>query len=77
MLPGTPVSATGEALLAPLRNGSRLRYNATVKVNLPLVGGAGGARTRDQRITKSYDLTTPIAAYSHCATSGLAISKLR
>jgi hypothetical protein len=38
-LPGTPVSATGEALLAPLRNGSRLRYNATVKVKLPLVGG--------------------------------------
>ena len=37
-LPGTPVSATGEALLAPLRNGSRLRYNATVKVKLPLVG---------------------------------------
>jgi hypothetical protein len=35
----TPVSATGEALLAPLRNGSRLRYNATVKLNLPLVGG--------------------------------------
>jgi len=26
-------------LLAPLRNGSQLRYNATVKVKLPLVGG--------------------------------------
>jgi len=28
-------------------------------------------------ITKLDDLTTPIAAYSHCATSRLAISKLR
>jgi hypothetical protein len=38
-LRGTPVSAAGEALLAPTRNGSRLKYSATVKVKLPLVGG--------------------------------------
>jgi Protein of unknown function (DUF2505) len=38
-LPGTPVSAAGEALLASTRNGSRLKYSATVKVKLPLVGG--------------------------------------
>ena len=38
-LPGTPVSAACEALLAPTRNGSRLKYSATVKVKLPLVGG--------------------------------------
>jgi hypothetical protein len=38
-VPGTPLSATGGALLAPLDNGSRLHYSATVKVNVPLVGG--------------------------------------
>jgi uncharacterized protein DUF2505 len=38
-VPGTPLSATGGALLAPLDNGSRLQYSATVKVNVPLVGG--------------------------------------
>jgi hypothetical protein len=36
---GTPVSAAGAALVAPLDDGSRLQYSATVKVNLPLVGG--------------------------------------
>jgi hypothetical protein len=38
-VPGAPVSATGAALLAPLDNGSRLQYSATVKVKVPLVGG--------------------------------------
>jgi hypothetical protein len=38
-VPGTPLSATGGALLAPLANGSRLQYSATVKVKVPLVGG--------------------------------------
>ncbi len=36
---GTPVSATGAALVAPLDNGSRLQYSATVEVKVPLVGG--------------------------------------
>jgi hypothetical protein len=37
--PGTPLSGFGEGLVAPVRNGSRLNYTATVKVNVPLVGG--------------------------------------
>jgi uncharacterized protein DUF2505 len=36
---GTPVSATGAALLAPLDDGSRLQYSATVEVKVPLIGG--------------------------------------
>ena len=36
---GSPVSALGVALLAPLGSGSRLKYSATVKVKVPLVGG--------------------------------------
>lgn len=39
VIPGTPVSAAGAALVAPLDDGSRLQYSATVKVNLRLVGG--------------------------------------
>lgn len=35
----TPVSAAGAALVAPQDDGPRLQYSATVKVNLPLVGG--------------------------------------
>jgi Protein of unknown function (DUF2505) len=38
-VPGTPVSAAAAALLAPLGKGSRLKYRATVKVKVPLVGG--------------------------------------
>jgi len=37
--PGAPLSALGAALLAPVRNGSRLKYTATVQVKVPLVGG--------------------------------------
>ena len=37
--PGTPLSGFWEVLVAPVRNGSRLNYTATVKVNVPLVGG--------------------------------------
>jgi hypothetical protein len=36
---GTPVSALGVALLAPLVSGSRLKYSTTVTVKVPLVGG--------------------------------------
>ena len=36
---GTPVSALGAALLAPLVGGSRLSYSTTVTVKVPLVGG--------------------------------------
>jgi hypothetical protein len=38
-VPGAPLSAVGEALLAPVRNGSRLKYTTTVEVKVPLVGG--------------------------------------
>ena len=37
-IPGAPLSAVGEALLAPVRNGSRLKYTTTVEVRVPLVG---------------------------------------
>jgi uncharacterized protein DUF2505 len=36
---GAPVSGLGEVLLAPVQNGSRLEFTATVEVNVPLVGG--------------------------------------
>jgi Protein of unknown function (DUF2505) len=39
-VPGTPVSAAGAALLAPLHSGSRLTYTSTVKVKVRLIGGA-------------------------------------
>lgn len=38
-VPGTPLSVTGTALVAPTGRGSRLDYTATVKVKVPLVGG--------------------------------------
>ena len=38
-VPGTPLSVTGKALIAPAGDGSRLDYTATVKVKVPLVGG--------------------------------------
>src|SRR5271165_6622161 len=38
-VPGAPFSAVGEALLAPVRDGSRLEYTTTVEVKVPLVGG--------------------------------------
>lgn len=37
--PGTPLSGFWEVLVTPVRNGSRLNYTVTVKVNVPLVGG--------------------------------------
>jgi hypothetical protein len=36
---GAPGSATGRALLAPVQNGSRLEFTATVEFKVPLVGG--------------------------------------
>jgi hypothetical protein len=39
-VPGAPVSARGEALLAPAQNGSRMEFATTVEVKVPLVGGA-------------------------------------
>ena len=36
---GAPVSAIGHAFLSPDGDGSRLNYNATIKVKIPLVGG--------------------------------------
>jgi hypothetical protein len=36
---GAPGSAAGTALLAPTRNGSRLKCNATVEFKIPMVGG--------------------------------------
>jgi uncharacterized protein DUF2505 len=37
---GARVSGLGEALLAPMQDGSRLEFTATVEVNVPMVGGA-------------------------------------
>ena len=37
--PGTPLSGFWQVLVTPVRNGSRLNYTATVKVNVPLIGG--------------------------------------
>ena len=37
-IPGAPLSAIGKALIAPGRNGSRLKYTTTVAVKVPLVG---------------------------------------
>jgi hypothetical protein len=36
---GAPVSAIGQAFLSRDGDGSRLTYNATIKVKIPLVGG--------------------------------------
>ncbi len=38
-VPGAPVSATGEVMLAPMARGSRLAFSTTVQVNVPLLGG--------------------------------------
>jgi hypothetical protein len=38
-VPGVPLSGFGAGLLTPARNGSRLKYTATVEVKVPLVGG--------------------------------------
>jgi hypothetical protein len=38
-VPGAPVTVAGTALLEPTDTGSRLRFTATVEVNIPLVGG--------------------------------------
>jgi uncharacterized protein DUF2505 len=38
-VPGAPVSATGEVMLASLASGSRLEFSTTVQVKVPLVGG--------------------------------------
>ncbi len=41
VVPGAPVSLSGTGVLAPAKNGngSRLEFNATVEVRVPLVGG--------------------------------------
>jgi hypothetical protein len=38
-LPGAPASVSGKAALKPTAAGSRLEFNATVEVNIPLLGG--------------------------------------
>jgi hypothetical protein len=38
-VPGVPLSGFGAGLLTPARNGSLLKYTATVEVKVPLVGG--------------------------------------
>jgi len=40
-IPGAPVALTGSAVLAPAKSGrgSRLEFNVTVEVRVPLVGG--------------------------------------
>jgi Protein of unknown function (DUF2505) len=39
VVPGAPVSLSGSAVLAPTTTGARLKFTATVEVNIPLVGG--------------------------------------
>jgi hypothetical protein len=48
--PSAPLSAVGEALLAPVRNGSRLSYTTTVEVKAPLIGGAAENYIGDQLV---------------------------
>jgi uncharacterized protein DUF2505 len=38
-IPGAPATLTGNAVLSPAGGGSRLEFQATVEVNIPLVGG--------------------------------------
>jgi hypothetical protein len=38
-VPGAPVNAVGQVLLAPSDSGSRLEFSTTVHVDIPLVGG--------------------------------------
>ena len=38
-IPGAPATLTGNAVLSPAGAGSRLQFQATVDVNIPLVGG--------------------------------------
>jgi hypothetical protein len=38
-IPGAPASVSGEAVLRPTEKGSRLEFQLTVEVNIPLVGG--------------------------------------
>jgi hypothetical protein len=38
-VPGAPVSATGEVMLATVGSGARLQFSTTVQVKVPLVGG--------------------------------------
>jgi Protein of unknown function (DUF2505) len=38
-VPGAPVSAIGEVVLAHVARGSRLKFSTTVQVKVPLVGG--------------------------------------
>ncbi len=38
-IPGAPFSVLGEALLAPVPQGSQMKYNTTVEVKVPMVGG--------------------------------------
>jgi hypothetical protein len=38
-IPGAPAELSGTAVLAPAGAGSRLKFNATVEVRIPLVGG--------------------------------------
>jgi len=38
-VPGAPLTVLGEALIAPVPNGSQLQYNTTVAVKIPLIGG--------------------------------------
>ncbi len=38
-VPGAPASLSGKAVLRPTETGSRLEFNVTVEVGIPLVGG--------------------------------------
>jgi len=48
--PSAPLSAVGEALLAPGGSGSRLSYTTTVEVKAPLIGGKAEGYIGDQLV---------------------------
>lgn len=58
---GVPVTALGQALLAPAQHGSRLTMTTTIAVKIPLVGGAiesAIARQVGEDITKYHRFTS-------------------
>ncbi|MBV8863758.1 MAG: DUF2505 domain-containing protein [Mycobacterium sp.] len=65
---GVPVTAQGQAMLAPAQHGSRLTMSTSVAVNIPVVGGAierAIARQVAGDITKYHRFTSEWIAENH------------
>ncbi len=65
---GVPVTALGQALLAPAQHGSRLTMTTTIAVKIPVVGGAiesAVARQVAQDIAKYHRFTSEWIAENH------------